>query len=92
MLFIDYNQWLLFLTAGNKEEAVGWYRKGVMVLEKGIKVTTIGASPQDKENIVRIQAKMMKNLEMAKERIKDLGKVGKQDLSTLFLNENNFYK
>ena len=64
-----------FCIAGDKEEALGWYLKGVAVLEKGVKVSTMGASPKDKENIIRIQAKMMKNLEMAKERIKDLGKL-----------------
>ena len=43
------------------------------MLERGVQVSTMGSSPEDKEGILRIQAKMNKNLEMARERVKVLG-------------------
>ena len=62
------------LFSGDKLEAVTWYVKGISVLEKGIQVPISGATPEDKEKITRLQAKMIKNLEMARERLKILGK------------------
>ena len=50
-----------------------WYVKGISVLERAINVPSTGASSSDKEAIIRIQTKMMKSLEMAKERLQVLG-------------------
>ncbi|XP_076816246.1 spastin-like [Clavelina lepadiformis] len=61
-LEIDENQ------NGKKEDALMWYDKGISMLEKGINVPKMGASVDDKTKIIRIQTKMMKNLQMAKER------------------------
>ncbi|KAF6321767.1 spastin [Rhinolophus ferrumequinum] len=53
---------------GQKEQAVEWYKKGVEELEKGIAVTVTGQGEQC-ERARRLQAKMMTNLVMAKDRL-----------------------
>ncbi|KAF6321764.1 spastin [Rhinolophus ferrumequinum] len=58
--------------AGQKEQAVEWYKKGVEELEKGIAVTVTGQGEQC-ERARRLQAKMMTNLVMAKDRLQLLG-------------------
>ncbi|KAM9017938.1 spastin isoform 3-T3 [Ara ararauna] len=54
--------------AGQKEQAVEWYKKGIEELEKGIAVLVIGQGDQC-ERARRLQAKMMTNLAMAKDRL-----------------------
>ncbi|KAM9563123.1 spastin isoform 4-T4 [Guaruba guarouba] len=53
---------------GQKEQAVEWYKKGIEELEKGIAVLVIGQGDQC-ERARRLQAKMMTNLAMAKDRL-----------------------
>ncbi|XP_025210761.1 spastin isoform X4 [Papio anubis] len=53
---------------GQKEQAVGWYKKGIEELEKGIAVIVTGQGEQC-ERARRLQAKMMTNLVMAKDRL-----------------------
>ncbi|XP_027585565.1 spastin isoform X3 [Pipra filicauda] len=55
-------------TAGQKEQAVEWYKKGIEELEKGIAVLVIGQGDQC-ERARRLQSKMMTNLAMAKDRL-----------------------
>ena len=43
-------------------------------LEKGVSITPVGASPEDKAKITKLQGKMMKNLEMCRGRISDISK------------------
>ncbi|XP_036922527.1 spastin isoform X3 [Sturnira hondurensis] len=54
--------------AGQKEQAVEWYKKGIEELEKGIAVIVTGQGEQS-ERAKRLQAKMMTNLVMAKDRL-----------------------
>ncbi|XP_004686371.1 PREDICTED: spastin isoform X3 [Condylura cristata] len=54
--------------AGQKEQAVEWYKKGIEELEKGIAVIVTGQGEQC-ERARRLQAKMMTNLIMAKDRL-----------------------
>ncbi|XP_071595242.1 spastin isoform X3 [Heliangelus exortis] len=54
--------------AGQKEQAVEWYKKGIEELEKGIAVLVIGKGDQC-ERARRLQSKMMTNLAMAKDRL-----------------------
>ncbi|XP_058134334.1 spastin isoform X3 [Dasypus novemcinctus] len=54
--------------AGHKEQAVEWYKKGIEELEKGIAVIVTGQGEQC-ERARRLQAKMMTNLVMAKDRL-----------------------
>ncbi|XP_062428087.1 spastin isoform X3 [Rhea pennata] len=54
--------------AGQKEQAVEWYKKGIEELEKGIAVVVIGQGDQC-ERARRLQSKMMTNLAMAKDRL-----------------------
>ncbi|XP_052042252.1 spastin isoform X3 [Apodemus sylvaticus] len=54
--------------AGQKEQAVEWYKKGIEELEKGIAVLVTGQGEQY-ERARRLQAKMMTNLVMAKDRL-----------------------
>ncbi|XP_075352169.1 spastin isoform X9 [Mycteria americana] len=54
--------------AGQKEQAVEWYKKGIEELEKGIAVLVIGQGDQC-ERARRLQSKMMTNLAMAKDRL-----------------------
>ncbi|XP_033031997.1 spastin isoform X4 [Trachypithecus francoisi] len=54
--------------AGQKEQAVGWYKKGIEELEKGIAVIVTGQDKQC-ERARSLQAKMMTNLVMAKDRL-----------------------
>ncbi|KAM6220409.1 spastin isoform 4-T4 [Rhynchocyon petersi] len=53
---------------GQKEQAVEWYKKGIEELEKGIAVIITGQGEQC-ERARRLQAKMMTNLVMAKDRL-----------------------
>ncbi|XP_036922528.1 spastin isoform X4 [Sturnira hondurensis] len=53
---------------GQKEQAVEWYKKGIEELEKGIAVIVTGQGEQS-ERAKRLQAKMMTNLVMAKDRL-----------------------
>ncbi|XP_039914743.1 spastin isoform X1 [Hirundo rustica] len=61
-------------TAGQKEQAVEWYKKGIEELEKGIAVLVIGQGDQC-ERARRLQSKMMTNLAMAKDRLQLLEKL-----------------
>ncbi|XP_037663454.1 spastin isoform X3 [Choloepus didactylus] len=54
--------------AGQKKQAVEWYKKGIEELEKGIAVIVTGQGEQC-ERARRLQAKMMTNLVMAKDRL-----------------------
>ncbi|XP_064014768.1 spastin isoform X3 [Pogoniulus pusillus] len=54
--------------AGQKEQAVEWYKKGIEELEKGIAVLVIGQGDHY-ERARRLQAKMTTNLAMAKDRL-----------------------
>ncbi|XP_037261520.1 spastin isoform X4 [Falco rusticolus] len=54
--------------AGQKEQAVEWYKKGIEELEKGIDVLVIGQGDQC-ERARRLQSKMRTNLVMAKDRL-----------------------
>ncbi|KAL8185782.1 UNVERIFIED_CONTAM: hypothetical protein K2H54_057997 [Gekko kuhli] len=58
--------------AGQKEQAVEWYRKGIEELEKGIAVLVTGQGDHY-ERARRLQSKMMTNLAMAKDRLQLLG-------------------
>ncbi|KAM6128327.1 spastin isoform 3-T3 [Pterocles gutturalis] len=60
--------------AGQKEQAVEWYKKGIEELEKGIAVLVIGQGDQC-ERARRLQSKMMTNLAMAKDRLQLLEKL-----------------
>ncbi|CAH6786977.1 spastin isoform X4 [Phodopus roborovskii] len=53
---------------GQKDQAVEWYKKGIEELEKGIAVIVTGQGEQY-ERTRRLQAKMMTNLVMAKDRL-----------------------
>ncbi|XP_062980368.1 spastin isoform X3 [Elgaria multicarinata webbii] len=55
-------------TAGQKEQAVEWYTKGIEELEKGIAVLVTGQGDHY-ERARRLQSKMMTNLAMAKDRL-----------------------
>ncbi|XP_044519630.1 spastin isoform X3 [Gracilinanus agilis] len=54
--------------AGQKDQAVEWYKKGIEELEKGIAVAVTGQGDQY-DRARRLQAKMMTNLVMAKDRL-----------------------
>ncbi|XP_061766574.1 spastin [Nerophis ophidion] len=53
---------------GEKEEALQWYKKGIVELESGIAVTIMGQGEQY-ERAKRLQDKMITNLTMAKDRL-----------------------
>ncbi|KAF7669158.1 hypothetical protein LDENG_00243200 [Lucifuga dentata] len=53
---------------GDKEEAVQWYKKGIMELERGIALEIIAEGDQY-DRAQRLQDKMVNNLTMAKERL-----------------------
>ncbi|KAK0145903.1 Spastin [Merluccius polli] len=53
---------------GVKEEAVQWYKKGIVDLERGIAVE-VTAEGDQYERTRRLQDKMVSNLNMAKERL-----------------------
>ncbi|XP_042740738.1 spastin isoform X4 [Tympanuchus pallidicinctus] len=55
-------------TAGQKEQAVEWYKKGIEELERGIAVLVVGQGDQC-DRARRLQSKMMTNLAMAKDRL-----------------------
>ncbi|KAJ1153962.1 hypothetical protein NDU88_006720 [Pleurodeles waltl] len=65
--------------AGEKEQAVEWYKKGVEELEKGLAIVITGNGEQC-ERSRRLQAKMMANLVMAKDRLQllECGAVSKK--------------
>ncbi|XP_072848853.2 spastin isoform X4 [Pogona vitticeps] len=54
--------------AGQKEQAVEWYRRGIKDLEEGIAIPVIGQGDHY-ERARRLQAKMKTNLAMAKDRL-----------------------
>ncbi|XP_057704410.1 spastin isoform X1 [Corythoichthys intestinalis] len=54
--------------AGEKEEALQWYKRGIVELESGIAVTITGQGDQY-ERAKRLQDKMITNLTMAKDRL-----------------------
>ncbi|XP_031448893.1 spastin isoform X3 [Phasianus colchicus] len=54
--------------AGQKEQAVEWYKKGIEELERGIAVLVVGQGDQC-DRARRLQSKMMTNLAMAKDRL-----------------------
>uniref|UniRef100_A0A8D0BTZ7 Spastin n=1 Tax=Salvator merianae TaxID=96440 RepID=A0A8D0BTZ7_SALMN len=54
--------------AGQKGQAVEWYRKGIEELEKGIAVLVVGQGDHY-DRARRLQSKMMTNLVMAKDRL-----------------------
>ncbi|XP_042357891.1 spastin-like [Plectropomus leopardus] len=54
--------------AGEKEEAVRWYKKGISELERGITVEITGQGEQY-DRAKRLQDKMVTNLTMAKDRL-----------------------
>ncbi|XP_036607003.1 spastin isoform X1 [Trichosurus vulpecula] len=60
--------------AGQKDQAVEWYKKGIEELEKGIAVVVSGQGDQC-DRARRLQAKMMTNLVMAKDRLQLLEKL-----------------
>ncbi|XP_042308295.1 spastin isoform X2 [Sceloporus undulatus] len=60
--------------AGQKEQAVEWYRKGIEELEKGIAVVVTGQGDHY-ERARRLQSKMKTNLAMAKDRLQLLEKM-----------------
>ncbi|XP_063161956.1 spastin isoform X2 [Candoia aspera] len=60
--------------AGQKEQAVEWYRKGIEELEKGIAVLVTGQGDRY-DRARRLQSKMMTNLAMAKDRLQLLEKM-----------------
>ncbi|XP_077352030.1 spastin [Festucalex cinctus] len=53
---------------GDKEEALQWYKRGIVELESGIAVTITGQGEQY-ERAKRLQDKMITNLTMAKDRL-----------------------
>ncbi|XP_035262226.1 spastin isoform X1 [Anguilla anguilla] len=59
---------------GHKEQAVQWYKKGISELEKGIAIDIMGQGEKC-ERAKRLQAKMITNLIMAKDRLELLAKV-----------------
>lgn len=65
--------------AGEKEQAVEWYKKGVEELEKGLAIAITGNGEQC-ERSRRLQTKMMANLVMAKDRLQllECGAVSKK--------------
>uniref|UniRef100_A0ABM5FTW2 Spastin n=1 Tax=Pogona vitticeps TaxID=103695 RepID=A0ABM5FTW2_9SAUR len=60
--------------AGQKEQAVEWYRRGIKDLEEGIAIPVIGQGDHY-ERARRLQAKMKTNLAMAKDRLELLEKM-----------------
>ncbi|XP_028278960.1 spastin [Parambassis ranga] len=54
--------------SGDKEEAVRWYKKGIVELEKGIIIEITGQGDQY-DRAKRLQDKMVTNLTMAKDRL-----------------------
>ncbi|XP_034964201.2 spastin isoform X1 [Zootoca vivipara] len=60
--------------AGQKEQAVEWYRKGIEELEKGIAVLVTGQGDHC-DRARRLQSKMVTNLAMAKDRLQLLEKM-----------------
>ncbi|KAG9344266.1 hypothetical protein JZ751_010935 [Albula glossodonta] len=59
---------------GHKEQAVQWYQKGIAELEKGIAIQVTGQGEQY-ERAKRLQAKMITNLTMARDRLELLAKL-----------------
>ncbi|XP_049427124.1 spastin isoform X2 [Epinephelus fuscoguttatus] len=59
---------------GDKQQAVGWYQRGISELEKGIAIQ-ISGSGEKYERDRRLQNKMTTNLIMAKDRLQSLATV-----------------
>ncbi|KAM8772754.1 spastin isoform 1-T1 [Acanthopagrus schlegelii] len=59
---------------GDKQQAVGWYQRGIAELEKGIAIQISGGG-EEYERDKRLQNKMSTNLIMAKDRLQSLVKV-----------------
>ncbi|KAI1894694.1 hypothetical protein AGOR_G00118390 [Albula goreensis] len=59
---------------GHKEQAVEWYQKGIAELEKGVAIQITGQGEQY-ERAKRLQAKMITNLTMARDRLELLAKL-----------------
>ncbi|XP_030280468.1 spastin-like [Sparus aurata] len=59
---------------GDKQQAVGWYQRGIAELEKGISIQISGGG-EEYERDKRLQNKMSTNLLMAKDRLQSLVKV-----------------
>uniref|UniRef100_A0A087YNK3 Fidgetin-like protein 1 n=1 Tax=Poecilia formosa TaxID=48698 RepID=A0A087YNK3_POEFO len=55
--------------AGEKEEAVQWYKKGIAELERGIAVEITGTAGEQYDRSKRLRDKMKANLTMAKDRL-----------------------
>ncbi|XP_041789131.1 spastin isoform X2 [Chelmon rostratus] len=75
---------------GDKQQAVGWYRRGITELEKGLAIQ-ISGSGEKCERDRRLQNKMAANLLMAKGRLQSLvavlsGSRTQTDLSTVSTN------
>uniref|UniRef100_A0A8C6HXA9 microtubule-severing ATPase n=1 Tax=Mus spicilegus TaxID=10103 RepID=A0A8C6HXA9_MUSSI len=70
----EFEASLVCRVTGQKEQAVEWYKKGIEELEKGIAVIVTGQGEQY-ERARRLQAKMMTNLVMAKDRLQLLEKL-----------------
>uniref|UniRef100_A0A671VJ91 microtubule-severing ATPase n=1 Tax=Sparus aurata TaxID=8175 RepID=A0A671VJ91_SPAAU len=61
---------------GDKQQAVGWYQRGIAELEKGISIQISGGG-EEYERDKRLQNKMSTNLLMAKDRLQSLGELGR---------------
>ncbi|KAJ8250176.1 hypothetical protein COCON_G00220980 [Conger conger] len=59
---------------GQKEQAVEWYQKGIVELEKGIAIPVTGQGEQQ-DRAKRLQAKMTNNLKMARDRLQLLAQL-----------------
>ncbi|CAJ1054126.1 spastin-like isoform X2 [Xyrichtys novacula] len=59
---------------GDKQQAVGWYQRGIGELERGIAIQVTG-NGEECEHERRLQNKMTTNLIMARERLQSLVKV-----------------
>ncbi|CAN9499963.1 unnamed protein product [Ophioblennius macclurei] len=55
--------------SGEKQEAVQWYKKGIVELEKGIAIEITAQAGDQYERAKRLQDKMVTNLTMAKDRL-----------------------
>lgn len=66
-------QFVIFLSAGQKDLAIELYRKGILELEKGIAIDCTGGKGEVWERAQRLHVKMKTNLSMAKDRLSFLG-------------------
>ncbi|XP_040001251.1 spastin isoform X3 [Xiphias gladius] len=70
-LRVDEDEQAVVLS-GDKQQAVGWYQRGITELEEGIAIH-ISGSGEKYERDRRLQKKMTANLIMAKDRLQSLG-------------------